>query len=87
MNREFARRVEAVADRAGPEPHAGAPHARRDDHRRGHLVDAHPLRPAAEGRPDPILAETKMLLFRYLEPIVTENAGAPAKKAKRSGAR
>ena len=87
VNREFARRAEVVLSRAGSEPHAGAPHARRDDHHRGGLGDAAPLRPPAERRFGQILAEAKTLLFRYLEPIVTENARAPAKKGGAGAAR
>ena len=84
VNREFARRVEVLVTARAP----SLTPARRT------LVATVIIevissmllvcvrRPEADA--DAILAEAKTLLFRYLEPIVTENAGAPAKKAKRA---
>jgi AcrR family transcriptional regulator len=87
VNREFARRVEVVVTARAPSltPARRTLVATIIVEVISSMLTLCARRPRADS--DPILAETKMLLFRYLEPIVTENAGAPAKKAKRSGAR
>jgi AcrR family transcriptional regulator len=87
VNREFARRVEVLVTARAP----SLTSARRALVATiiveviSSMLTLRARRP--RGDSDAILAETKTLLFRYLDPIVTENAGAPAKKAKKSGLR
>jgi AcrR family transcriptional regulator len=87
VNREFARRAEVVLSAQAP----SLTPARRTLVATVivEVVSAMLLlcvrRPSADS--DTILAEAKTLLFRYLEPIVTENARAPAKKGGAGAAR
>ncbi len=84
VNVEFARRAESVlatqAPRLTPARRALVATIVVEVVSAMLLLGVHRPRPEA----DLILAETKTLLLRYLAPIVTEEASAPAKREKKS---